>query len=110
MTTAMCYMDSVKRITNVFNKPRKCNKCPVNTYSSGGKNAKCLKCPKDKPVTNGKIGMDVCSPLLCPQVRVLNGSHHAPPVFVYRLRETLTTVSKWLFITGKMVSSPIRYS
>ena len=25
-----------------------------------------VKCPKDKPVTNGKIGMDVCSPLVCP--------------------------------------------
>ena len=27
-------------------KPRKCNKCPVNTYSSGGKNAKCCKMPQ----------------------------------------------------------------
>ena len=52
--------------TKCICKPRKCNKCPVNTYSSGGKNAKCVKCPKDKPVTNGKIGMDVCSPLVCP--------------------------------------------
>jgi len=46
-------------------QPIKCRKCPINTYSNGGKNAKCLKCPYDNPVTNGKIGQKSCEPLVC---------------------------------------------
>ena len=40
-------------LSNRICQPTKCRKCPINTYSNGGKNAKCLKCPYDNPVTNG---------------------------------------------------------